>query len=1072
MKRFFLFFSLCLCFFSVSAFAAMPVLQLPGNQVTKQQFLSAHTDEAVCFLTANDVLKDGDEVMLDGKTYLLCTDSTHAHDRGTDLAFKKRVTASSEQAGNPASHINDGNSTTRWSASDQILPQWIEINLGEPCVIDEICGTLYQDTVYDYELWGTLDGTDYYLLASGQNDAATGYFSENTFGTQTVRRVKMKLLHSSSSWASIYDMHIYGKSLSTAIPVSDNKPVTASSAFGAAPGNFITDGDMSTRWVTDGSVFPAHVTVDLGGTYVLDKLEGYIFQDTPGETYATYDIWVSIDGETFTPMGGGTSATINGYFVETDLTYAIARYVRINITGMYPGISWASICEVKIYAADAQYVLHNSSVKKVTASSEQAGNEKENILTDTTDTRWSASDATVPQWIELDFGEPKSIVAVTGKLYVLHNNQYSYKLQCSNDGVNYTTIATSRTDGSGNTFIHGRFYHRARYLRLRVMGTSVNGVWVSAYNINVYGFENEPSVADLHLAYEENSCTATLQGSGVDADDQVVFARYAKDGRLIDVVQSQKDVIPSITWKEDGVWSVCALVFDGALGGLKAKTPMQSTGAFPGTITPKGQWHTSSAFGSHMVLDHDEPCIYGFGAQPGEKIYASIGGVTAYGYGEHDGSFSVRFPVLSYQTQGQTLSVYNDAHREEFQDVLIGDVYLVGGQSNADYEWNRTDTYAADVARLDHNMPIRFFVQRQPVNRDQSREYAEPDAKFHWATLSSGTAGELSAIGWYFAEKLVNETNRNIPIGVVQISQPGARLQMLGPMEVSENYTAWEGATPLSLIGGAWIHNIFIKGFEKMRVSGMIYLQGESDSETNEGNWWQNANLPACTYTDRLHDMITYYRTQSKKDYPVFNLLLTTYNCDAWHTEKTRASQTQGYYEIDNYYAIATHDCGVLQSGSDTMHPPYKKPLGYRLADVALAVNYQTRDLDYTHGPLPKTIHYSGNTALITFDHVGSGLKTVGPNKHMILGFEAVLSTGEAVNVIASVVAPDQVRIETAPGTVIVGVRYGIIRYSTLSNTNMANSENKLMLPFMDGWEGPMINSGTLDIVHTPAENG
>ena len=70
------------------------------------------------------------------------------------------------------------------------------------------------------------------------------------------------------------------------------------------------------------------------------------------------------------------------------------------------------------------------------------------------------------------------------------------------------------------------------------------------------------------------------------------------------------------------------------------------------------------------------------------------------------------------------------------------------------------------------------------------------------------------------------------------------------------------------------------------------------------------------------------------------------------------------------------------------------------------------------------------------------------------------------------VVAPDQVLIQTAPGTVIAGVRYGIIRYATLSNCNMANSENKLMLPFMDGWVAPMINRGTLDTVHTPAENG
>ena len=57
------------------------------------------------------------------------------------------------------------------------------------------------------------------------------------------------------------------------------------------------------------------------------------------------------------------------------------------------------------------------------------------------------------------------------------------------------------------------------------------------------------------------------------------------------------------------------------------------------------------------------------------------------------------------------------------------------------------------------------------------------------------------------------------------------------------------------------------------------------------------------------------------------------------------------------------------------IHPPNKKPVGERLALWALAKDYNQSDIVYSRS-VPKSLAIRGNKAVITFDHVGSGLKS------------------------------------------------------------------------------------------------
>ena len=95
----------------------------------------------------------------------------------------------------------------------------------------------------------------------------------------------------------------------------------------------------------------------------------------------------------------------------------------------------------------------------------------------------------------------------------------------------------------------------------------------------------------------------------------------------------------------------------------------------------------------------------------------------------------------------------------ELHNVLVGDVWLCGGQSNMQLPLQFTRNGAEEVKAA--NYPeIRFFsVEGHPA-------YHHTDIiEGSWKAVSPETAGRLSAVGYYFARKIQQEIH--VPIGLV-----------------------------------------------------------------------------------------------------------------------------------------------------------------------------------------------------------------------------------------------------------------------------------------------------------------
>jgi F5/8 type C domain len=126
--------------------------------------------------------------------------------------------------------------------------------------------------------------------------------------------------------------------------------------------------------------------------------------------------------------------------------------------------------------------------KTVTASSAQSPNVPANVVDgDLTVTRWSASDGTFPQWLQIDLGQVSSIGGYD--IYWLNaaTRSYGYRIELSNDGVTYAvsidkTANTLKGNSADRT--NSLLARTGRYVRLTVVS---GGGWASLFEMRVNG---------------------------------------------------------------------------------------------------------------------------------------------------------------------------------------------------------------------------------------------------------------------------------------------------------------------------------------------------------------------------------------------------------------------------------------------------------------------------------------------------------------------------------------------------------------------------------------------------------
>ncbi|MCR5147722.1 MAG: hypothetical protein K6C35_02015 [Eubacterium sp.] len=113
----------------------------------------------------------------------------------------------------------------------------------------------------------------------------------------------------------------------------------------------------------------------------------------------------------------------------------------------------------------------------------------------------------------------------------------------------------------------------------------------------------------------------------------------------------------------------------------------------------------------------------------------------------------------------------SDKREYVYQDVYFGEVWIVNGQSNIEFELQNSRGGEKELSESDFN-DIRYFKAiKTPVVDDV---FLEEEKKLSWRTLQNGNFRDISGIGYFFAKKLHEKLG--VTVGMVDCYQGGTSI--------------------------------------------------------------------------------------------------------------------------------------------------------------------------------------------------------------------------------------------------------------------------------------------------------
>lgn len=171
-------------------------------------------------------------------------------------------------------------------------------------------------------------------------------------------------------------------------------------------------------------------------------------------------------------------------------------------------------------------------------------------------------------------------------------------------------------------------------------------------------------------------------------------------------------------------------------------------------------------FQSGMVLQREKPLPVWGTADSGETVTVIFRGKTYTTTAGTDGRWQVTLP--KQKPGGPFLMQIGST---TLTDVMVGDVWMVSGQSNIDTNIERVyPQYAADIDAYS-NDKIRLFR----VNTDYSTSPKGDIMPTAWKPLNKQNAWRFSAVGYFLGKKMQAETG--VPQGIIQSSLGGSPIR-------------------------------------------------------------------------------------------------------------------------------------------------------------------------------------------------------------------------------------------------------------------------------------------------------
>lgn len=163
-------------------------------------------------------------------------------------------------------------------------------------------------------------------------------------------------------------------------------------------------------------------------------------------------------------------------------------------------------------------------------------------------------------------------------------------------------------------------------------------------------------------------------------------------------------------------------------------------------------------FSDRAVLQKSDRVPVWGKAEPGESVTVMLGKATASTTTGADGRWRVLLNLKSAGTEPSELIVQGK-NRLVASDVLVGEVWLCGGQSNMDFPLSAFPIAKTEVPNSE-NPQLREFR----VKKAASAEPVE-DVEGKWVAAGPQTSGNFSAVGYFYGKNL--QKTLQVPVGLL-----------------------------------------------------------------------------------------------------------------------------------------------------------------------------------------------------------------------------------------------------------------------------------------------------------------
>lgn len=403
------------------------------------------------------------------------------------------------------------------------------------------------------------------------------------------------------------------------------------------------------------------------------------------------------------------------------------------------------------------------------------------------------------------------------------------------------------------------------------------------------------------------------------------------------------------------------------------------------------------------------------------------------------GKWSGQLPAMKAGVAGRLRIGSDKDTPRTINDVLVGEVWLGGGQSNMDYRISGKGGSGGldpgnpeEVAQTGQNLaiaqkeadavtpPIRYF-EVTSVGADQPAD----DIKGSWVLGDSKNVGTFSAVAWNFAVAVQKKTRLPVgliisckggtpveawmsiealkanPAGAAVLDRNNKKLAEMTPQKVAQldaDMKAWIASnpdwklrkgkkpeyayTPTFRCVPVRLYNGMIHGLQPYTLRGIIWYQAD-------GNM---ANPPE--YSDLFQGLIKQWRADWKEQLPFYFVGLN--NMWGENTSRPVNNNPVCILREQQYGGLkqpVTGIAGAIDVGSATNpHFPNKKPVGERLAGLALRDVYNQPG--QVNSPMYQSFTIQANKVRLKFTDA-EGLRIRGGGK--LTGFAIRSGTGNWV---------------------------------------------------------------------------